>query len=190
MRKIILLLVISLVVFSGVVAAQAEGEWLFKAGYDFSGEVEVTPEDGDKETDDVESGYAITGEYIFSSESEWKLGAGLTYQLERDVEPAEGNNVPIRYTPIYGLAEYRLQESPVYFVGHLGYNLFDADDPNIDNTSGGMYYALGGGMEFEDKYQLEMLYTVHNSSAEFEGDEIVEIDFEYTKLTLNFGIKF
>jgi len=190
MKKIILLMIFSLVVFSGVAGAQADGEMLFKLGYDLGGEVELTPEEGVKETEDVESGYAVTGEYKFASESEWKLGAGLTYQLERDVEPSGSDNVPIRYTPIYGLAEYQLQESPVYLVGHLGYNLFDADEPDIDNKSGGMYYAFGGGMKFEDKYQLDILYTVHNSSAEFEYEEIVKIDFEYTKLTVNFGMKF
>jgi len=198
MRKIILLLVISLVVFSGVVAAQAEGEWLFKAGYDFSGDLDVDPSDGGEETYDVDSGFSITGEYMLPAEGNIIFGAGASYQFDRDVDfgnPDNGNSKEaIRYTPIYVLGAYQMQESPIYFVGHLGYNLFSTEFETEDE-SGGMYYALGAAMDFENDYTAEILYTVNNSSIEVldqdgETEELIEADLKYTKITINFGIKF
>ena len=198
MRKIIMLLVISLVVFSGVAGAQAEGEWLFKAGYDFGGDLDIEPPDGAEESYDVDSGFSLTGEYMLPAEGNLVFGAGVTYQLDRDVDFGDtdtGNSEEaMRYTPIYVLGAYEMQESPIYFVGHLGYNLFSID-ADVEDESGGMYYALGAAMDFENDYTAEILYTVNNSSVEFldqdgETEELIEADLKYTKITLNFGIKF
>ncbi|MCC3144672.1 outer membrane beta-barrel protein [Halanaerobium sp. Z-7514] len=198
MKKVVFLLVISLIVFSGVAAAQTGGDFVFRLGYDMSGEMDIDGEDYD-----VESGYSLTAEYRLSAADNFSYGAGITYQLERDVDITDGpGDVGFNYTPIYLLGEYRMAEQPLYFVGHLGYNLFSIDE-DVESESGGLYYALGGGIEFEDRYLLELLYTVNNSSIEVESgngnneitpaqneNEFEDIDLKYTKFTISLGIKF
>ena len=202
--------------FSGVAAAQTGGDFVFRLGYDMSGEMDAdfsidgSTEEDMSDTVDVESGYSLTAEYRLSAADNFSYGAGITYQLDRDIDE-EDTDVSFSFTPIYLLGEYRMADNPIYFVGHLGYNFFSLDDLDLDeenldiidqSNSGGLYYALGGGIEFEDRYLLELLYTVNNGSTEieFEGaevpngngaeDGVLEGDFKYTKFTISLGVKF
>ncbi|MFW6266892.1 MAG: outer membrane beta-barrel protein [Halanaerobium sp.] len=175
MKKIMVILVVmAMFLFSFNVFAQAQSSWSVKAGLDFGSELEV---DGVDDFD-TEMGYSLIGEYKMPYRENWNLGAGLAYQLDREEETNESD---FGFTPFYGLAEYRMQDSPFYFLGHLGYASFRYDE--ADDTSGGLYYALGGGMDLGQSYEAEVLYT--NNSGESDNDDV-----DYSKFTVTFGMRF
>jgi|GEM_PF-1420313 hypothetical protein len=186
MEKIMVVLVLmAMVLFSFNVFAQAQSSWSVKAGIDFGSELEVDGED------DVNTkmGYSLIGEYKMAYMQNWNLGAGIAYQLDRSDDEA-GNNFDFGFTPFYGLAEYRMQDSPLYFVGHLGYAAMrfeDNNDPDTD-SSGGLYYALGGGMDLGERYEAEVLYTSNTGEIEYPNDETYDVD--YSKITVTFGMRF
>jgi hypothetical protein len=119
------------------------------------------------------------------------FGAGLAYQLDRelDLEGLDNQNADFGFTPFYGLAEYRMQDSPLYFVGHLGFASFSFDHPDADDSSGGLYYALGGGMDLGESYEAEVLYTSNSGEINFEDVEEA-VDVDYSKFTVTFGMRF
>lgn len=172
-RLMVVLIVMALMLFSFNVFAQAQSSWSFKAGIDFGSTIDV----GGNEYDS-EMGYSLIGELKMPYRQNWNLGAGLAYQLNRKEET---NDSDFGFTPFYGLAEYRMQDSPLYFLGHLGYASFRYD--NANDTSGGLYYALGGGMDLGQKYEAEVLYS--NNSGESDNDEV-----DYSKITVTFGMRF
>ncbi|MFN2340816.1 MAG: outer membrane beta-barrel protein [Halanaerobium sp.] len=176
MKKIMVVLVVmAMFLFSFNVFAQAQSSWSFKAGLDFGSTIEI----GNAEHNS-EMGYSLIGEYKMAYMENWNLGAGLAYQLNRKDENAD---VDFGFTPFYGLAEYRMQDSPFYFVGHLGFASFSFDHPDADDSSGGLYYALGGGMDLGQRYEAEVLYT--NNSGESDNDDV-----DYSKFTVTFGMRF
>lgn len=172
-RLMVVLIVMALMLFSFNVFAQAQSSWSFKAGIDFGSTIDI----GGAEHDSG-MGYSLIGELKMPYRQSWNLGAGLAYQLDREEET---NNSNFGFTPFYGLAEYRMEDSPFYFLGHLGYAGFRYD--LADDTSGGLYYALGGGMDFGESYEAEVLFT--GNSGESDGDDV-----DYSKITVTFGMRF
>ncbi len=172
-KTMVVLIVMALMLFSFNVFAQAQSSWSVKAGLDFGSTIDIGGVEGD-----TEMGYSLIGEYEMPYRQNWNLGAGLAYQLDRQ---REDNNADFGFTPFYGLAEYRMQDSPLYFLGHLGFASFRYDDAN--DTSGGLYYALGGGMDLGQSYEAEVLFT--NNSGESDGDDV-----DYSKITVTFGMRF
>mgnify|MGYP006432922541 CR=1 FL=1 len=174
MKKIMVILVVmAMFLFSFNVFAQAQSSWSVKAGIDFGSELEVDGNDHNSEM-----GYSLIGEYKMPYRQNWNLGAGLAYQLDREEET---NNSNFGFTPFYGLAEYRMQASPLYFLGHLGYASFRYDEAT--DTSGGLYYALGGGMDLGQRYEAEVLYTSNSGESDNK-------DVDYSKITVTFGMRF
>ena len=187
MKKIMVVLVVmAMFLFSFNVFAQAQSSWSVKAGIDFGSELEVDGEDNA----DTKMGYSLIGEYKMAYMQNWNLGAGIAYQLDRS-DDEDGPDFDFGFTPFYGLAEYRMQDSPLYFVGHLGYASFRLDDKSSQDldSSGGLYYALGGGMDLGESYEAEVLYT--NNSGEVENKTQNETyDADYSKITVTFGMRF
>lgn len=177
-KMMVVLILMALVLFSFNVFAQAQSSWSVKAGLDFASTIEIGSSDHDSEM-----GYSLIGEFKMPYRKNWNVGAGLAYQLDRE---QEDNNVDFGFTPLYGLAEYRMQNSPLYFVGHLGYASMRYDDDAYD-TSGGLYYAVGGGMDLGQRYEAEVLYT--NNSGELEMGNTQD-DVDYSKITVTFGMRF
>jgi hypothetical protein len=176
-KTMVVLLVMAMFLFSFNVFAQAQSSWSVKAGLDFGSTLDI-----DNSDYDAGMGYSLIGEFKMPYRQNWNLGAGLAYQLDREEET---NNVDFGFTPFYGLAEYRMQDSPLYFLGHLGYASFRYDDDAYD-TSGGIYYALGAGMDVGESYEAEVLYT--NNSGE--RDDGTAEDVSYSKITVTFGMRF
>jgi len=172
-KTMVVLLVMAMFLFSFNVFAQAQSSWSVKAGLDFGSTIEV---DGTEH--DSEIGYSLIGEFKMPYTRNWNIGGGVAYQLDRQEET---NNSDFGFTPFYGLAEYRMQDSPLYFLGHLGYASFRYD--NAGDTSGGLYYALGAGMDLGERYEAEVLYT--DNSGESDGTDV-----DYSKISVTFGMKF
>ena len=183
-KTMVVLVVMALMLFSFNVFAQAQSSWSVKAGLDFGSTLEVKDEDDA----DTEMGYSLIGELKMPYRQNWNLGAGLAYQLDRSDDDTE-EDFDFGFTPFYGLAEYRMQDSPLYFLGHLGYAGLRFDDSNESDTdsSGGLYYALGGGMDLGQRYEAEVLYTSNTGEIEYPTDTF-EVD--YSKITVTFGMRF
>jgi hypothetical protein len=185
-KTMVALLVMAMFLFSFNVFAQAQSSWSVKAGLDFGSEMDI-----EDETYDTTMGYTIIGEYKMPYSNSFNVGAGLAYQLDRELEVEEetGENADFGFTPFYGLAEYRMQDSPLYFVGHLGFATLSVDHPDVEESSGGFYYALGAGMDISDSYVADILYTNNSGEVEFaESEEASEVD--YSKITVTFGMRF
>ncbi|MFW6273656.1 MAG: outer membrane beta-barrel protein, partial [Halanaerobium sp.] len=171
MKKLaVILLLLALVVFSSSAMAQNQGYLEAKLGLDFMGEIDIETEDDE----DVDSGVTLTGEYKLPMDNVWTYGAGLSYQLDREVDDSNGDE--FNFTPIYALAQYDLEDSSTYLVGHLGYNIFDGD--RFDDYNGGLYYGFGAGFLFGEtgNYTAEFLYSVNNGEVE-DGSDTHDVDY-------------
>lgn len=185
-KTMVVLLVMAMFLFSFNVFAQAQSSWSVKAGLDFGSTIDIDDADHD-----AGMGYSLIGEFKMPYRQNWNLGAGLAYQLDREEEI---NNVDFGFTPFYGLAEYRMQDSPLYFLGHLGYagmRFEDNDSEEEIDSSGGLYYALGAGMDIGESYEAEVLYTSNTGELEYPDGETTETyEVDYSKITVTFGMRF
>lgn len=161
--------------------AQVPGYWDIKGAIDFGGEIDI---DGASD-EDVDSGFTLVGEYKLPYTSQWTLGAGMRYQLDRETDDTKKD---FNFVPFYGLAQYNMQNSPYYLLGHLGYNTFDIDGSS--DESGGMYYAVGAGMDLASNMSAEVMYSVNNGEADDFLRSGNDVDVEYSKLTVSLGYQF
>ena len=182
MKKTVLVLFLAaFLVFSISAASMAQipGYWDIKGAIDFGGEIDIDGSD-----QDVDSGFTLVGEYKVPNTAQWTFGGGVRYQLDREIDNANSND--FNFVPFYGLAHYNMQNSPYYFLGHLGYNTFDID--GLSDESGGIYYAVGAGMDLASNMSAEIMYSVNNGEAENNLGN--NFDVEYSKLTISLGYQF
>ncbi|MFH1930930.1 MAG: hypothetical protein ABIN18_04985 [Pseudomonadota bacterium] len=163
----------------------------FKLGIDLSGDHEVSGY-GLSGTEDVETGFSLTGELFGKISNIFDIGGGITVQIPRSQEDFEGD---FYFIPLYALIRARIETEKVtpYFIGQLGYNLFEGDSDYKGSgiykadLEGGLYWGLGAGIIIRKNFLIEVLYSVNNGTAEALG---YEFDIEYSKVTLNFGYNF
>ncbi len=179
MKKLIaVFIVMAVILFSFNVFAQAQSSWSVKLGIDFASSIDIAGAGYD-----TGMGYNLTGEYLMPYRNSFNIGAGMTYQLDRDFENYLGNDGEFGFTPFYGLVEYILDNGPVYFIGHLGFSSLRVNHPAVNDSSGGLYYALGAGMYITDQYTADLLLT--KNSGEIDGEDV-----DHSKLTVSVGMKF
>lgn len=177
--------VLMMLVHSGVWATGLVG----KFGYDQSGDLTISgPAEmpGDPLTAEVEAGFTVGAEYLYDFNERFIFGGGLEYQINRTAQDA---NYTFAYLPVYGLIRYQLPVHnlvKIYLTGKGGYNFFRVQE-ELEGIAyqGGLYYSYGGGIILHDKYQLEFLFSTHNSAITNDGG-----NFEYTKLGISCGILF
>ncbi|ADQ14355.1 outer membrane beta-barrel protein [Halanaerobium hydrogeniformans] len=180
-RTLIVLMVLSLMLFSfsalaEAYTAQRAGDFEVKLGIDFGGDF-----DYGSDSYDVDMGYSLIGEYKYAYNQNINLGAGLNYQFDRDFDDTDGD---FSFTTAYILGEYKVTDSPVYLIGHLGYGSLSVDSATFSgDESGGLYYAAGAGMILDNDYVAEVLYSRNNG-------EVNDEDVEYDKFTISFGIRY
>ena len=189
MKKLsVIVLVVLFLTVSGSAMAQNQGYFEAQIGADVLGNLDVSG-GGVSSDEDTDAGISLTGEYKIPLENNsWVLGAGLNYQLARAVDASGAED--FNFTSFYGLAQYDLNDTPMYIIGKLGYNTFSVDNLAIDeDENGGLYYGVGAGFNFgeNDQYVLEGLYSVNNGELE---DGIDTIDVEYSKFTVAIGMTF
>jgi len=172
MKKISVLVLALVFVFAVCSLASAQnfmedGQFVVKMGMDFNGEMS-----GDGADENVDSAMTISGEYLVPYQNDMELGVGLSYQMERKLTDME--EFKFNFTPVYGVAKMSTEMgnySP-YFMGQVGYNLFNVDidgEGDVD-TENGLYYGFGAGMEISENLNAEVLYSVNN--GKIEGDEV------------------
>ncbi len=165
-----------------------------KLGFDFPGDHKVSAF-GESGTEDVEAGFSLTGEFFGAINKNVDLGGGLTWQFPRSQKdyPAD-----FYFIPLYAMIRVRSdsQETAPYFIGQLGYNLIydgDTDYTGIDEykfeLEGGLYYGIGGGVILKNRFLIEILYSVNKGTGS-NSYYNVDIDVEYSKFSLLFGVNF
>lgn len=181
MRKGLITLILSLVLVAFSAGSVLAGI-VVKVGPDVAGELDahISPY---SITYDVKTGITIGGEYILDSDKDLTFGAGFEYQLTRETEFKDKFN----FIPVYALARY--QFDAFYMTVKAGYNLLQFENlPEEAETTGGLFYGIGGGMTF-DKFQVELLYSVNNGEIGTKTG-INIMDIKYSKISLSVGYKF
>lgn len=163
-----------------------------KLGLDLNGNHEFSNEVGNinySEDMDVDSGISFSGEIFNSQNRNFDIGGGITFQLPRTLEDSDAG---FNFIPVYGMLRLKLENGSItpYFIGQLGYSLFFGDDDYKEfdaDLTGGLYYGLGGGVVVDQKFLIELLYSVSNGTYEVYDEDF---DVEYSVISLNFGFYF
>lgn len=144
------------------------------------------------ESYDVKNGISLSAEMIFYLNQQFGLGFGLTFQMPRELADF---NSEFYYTPIYGMGKLKLSPGPVspYIIGQGGYNFLtgDADYTLNGDIEGGAYAGGGAGVQFQNGFLVELLYSINWGYLEFSNSAgSYEIYLTYRKLRLAAGYAF
>lgn len=187
MKKLsIFILVLSLMLISASALADShmnmaeKGTWTLGIDYDMGGS--LTNTNPNIVATDVNGGFTLNGEYVIPYKNNMSYGGGFAYQLSRSLARDEAEE--INFMPFYGIFKYDM-ENEAYVIGHLGYNVFGGNDAYKDGEElgGGLYYAAGAGIDMQEKYNGELIYSVNKGTR---GN----YEVRYSKLTLSFGYEF
>lgn len=193
--------------------ASAEGvSFTAKFGVDVLGEAEVeySIPGAEGETGDVKNSFSLALEGLMDFDS-FMVGLGFSYLFPRGIDEDSPTTPDGKFStlPIYAVLNvpFRGGEIVPFIAVQVGYNFLfiDSDmkksyetaaqmagypDASI-STEGGLYYAFGGGIIFMNNIQAELLYRVHKNKINGEAaTATVEIDDEYSHVTLSIGYRF
>lgn len=183
-KLFIVILMISVAVCFG---KPAFADIAIMAGADVMGSWEVS---GDMEGDgDTDTGFFVGGEFSTSITPLISLGGGLRYQLQRS--DTDATDAKWNFIPLYLLGHVNVPAGLVTIFGalHVGYNLLQGNDDfkGDADLGGGLYYAIGGGVELPMGLQFELLYGVNNGTLEQDG---YSADFTASQISVSVGFKF
>lgn len=169
-----------------------------------------------KEEND-KGGFELTVEATREFYPNLELGLGISYQDHGKPEKATTRTAYGTYTventgyksiPIYAVAKYNIPiESNIkpYLKANFGYS-FNYDESDIKAYNGttklpddsavwlddGIYYGLGGGIEYNN-FIVELMYKVNRAESEITimgGSEKIKEKYDYSRTTLSFGYRF
>ncbi|MCL2144538.1 MAG: hypothetical protein FWH43_03480 [Endomicrobia bacterium] len=193
--------------------ALCNAELNLKTGVDILGKLNFMRE-GSGISVNANTGFSFCGEYFIPVSQTMKIGAGTEYQLPRESSKmAQSIEVlgkiesyyEFNYMPVYFSAQINANKDyGLYFKGNLGYCILHdvADNININNNSsknifirnasGGLYFAVGGGYEFDSGIIIDILYSYYSGSFDYglEGYFTTKFESVYKKFGLNIGYKF
>jgi hypothetical protein len=139
--------------------------------------------------DAVDNGYSIAVEGLNKVLPFLQVGVGIEYEVGRQQADFPGN---FQYVPIYGVARVPFDIGPIipYAVGRIGYGLFSGDSTYTGGyaTTGGLYYAVGGGIDLrfgKASIFAEGTYSADNGSLSISGDTA---NIFYTRIDLSAGL--
>lgn len=186
-----LIMFLSVVFFSANLTTAAGIGGAVKLGVDFSGDHEVSGL-GLSGTEDVDTGFSVSGELFAKIGNMLDIGGGTTFQIPRSQKDYPGD---FYFIPFYGAVRVRFENETItpYFIGQVGYNLFGGDSDYTGtgiyegDLEGGLYWGLGGGVLIKKHFLIEALYSVNYGTVEVLGNEF---DVEYSKVTINAGYNF
>ena len=176
-----------------------------KLGFDTAGEIEGDFSDfgGPTDTGDIKSGFSLAFDGLMNFQA-FMLGIGVSYLLPRAGEGTDAPDGKFGTVPIYGVVNipFSLNQMTPFIAVQLGYNFLIIDSTmkkwyetvtgGADiSTEGGLYYAIGGGVIFDNNIQVELLYRVNQFKivGKIAGAS-GEIEAEYTHFTLSVGYRF
>ncbi|MDP0493042.1 MAG: outer membrane beta-barrel protein [Fusobacterium sp. JB021] len=185
---------------------------IVKVGSDFSANYEsvyFTEQSITKEAlqeDAKSNGYEISLEFLKDINDNLKAGIGIAYQKHGD-RKSNGyyifNLSGVEYDsyPVYGTIRYDFNMNSnviPYVKANLGYSFnknpskFESEGYYTSDTSvtDGIYYAFGGGLEYNNLI-VELMYGVNKAESECftRGQKVIE-DNDYERFTLSLGYNF
>lgn len=147
------------------------------------------------------NGFEIAAEGMMKYNDKLDFGLGVAYQKTASRKESElmvkGGDYDS--VPLYATVKYKFNMNSMYvpyLKANLGY-AFNVNEDNLNNgikvkAENGMYYALGGGFEFNN-FDIELMYGFIESDLKFnpaiEG-EVNKTDGNREKLTLSLGYRF
>ncbi|MBN1622010.1 MAG: hypothetical protein JW871_05415 [Endomicrobiales bacterium] len=145
---------------------------------------------------DASSGMGLGLELLSGTKEDVMFGAGFEYQVMRKITSIAGVDVSDQdmkfgFLPFYGTLRFNVNtqknDLTPFFRFNLGYNAFSANSAFKGGSSltGGLYYALGGGVTFKNNVNLELLYSVCNGKEKAYG---ITADEKYSKLGVTIGV--
>lgn len=185
-----------------------------KAGWDINAEYDSIDISGAEliENDAKSDGFELALEGMMKYNNNLDLGIGIAYQDHADRKTAN----PIVFNvdgadydsiPIYFVAKYKFNPGynyVPYLKANLGYSFnFDendivgkAQDGSIIKKVGvsiddGMYFAIGGGLEY-DSFTVDLMYGIVKADISLIENTLKNNKYsaDYEKLTLSVGYKF
>ena len=151
----------------------------------------------------VNGGAGVAAEGLYSILPYLQIGVGVEYQVPRSmINPYPGVSNPgtFQFLPIYGIVKVPLDfPLPVrpYFVGRAGYNFVWGDSnfipPGGSLSTGGFYYALGGGIEFPIgnwSVFAEATYTGDNCTLSVNSPPFTSGNSFYSYLNASLGVSY
>ena len=158
MRKLLVVVIAMMfLVATGDVGDTLAADGVIKAIIDFPGDGDIS-DSGYSVTADIDAGVGIGFDVLFDSAEMFDIGIGFIYQFPRSVEDDAGK---ANFMPIYlvgkGYFTDENQQVRPYLYGHLGYNFFFGDDDFTGSADleGGLYYSVGLGLLFNNKFLIE-----------------------------------
>jgi len=164
-------------------------EFLIKLGYDFYGKYKYK---GHSTSENSPKGFNFSAEYYHYLQNIFGLGIGTTLQNSRVIGNTPGS---FYFLPIYLSAKLRSNPTDPYkygyIIGQLGYNFLMPDSEYsdaMDNTQGGLYYALGLGIVYNNVV-FELLSSTNTGRSKIESTNAY-VDIEYVKYAFSVGYIF
>lgn len=171
------------------------GQLMPRIGIDFGGTIKYTL-NSVSINGDTANGFNIGGEYLSVIDNRTTIGAGIEYMLNRKISSIAGvtttGDPTFYFVPIYGTLRFKLSETELspFFKLNLGYNLiYDGsnDYKSTASLSGGLYYALGGGIFVSKTINFELIYSNYAGKVNTNG---ISLDTAYTKIGIVAGYLF
>lgn len=161
------------------------------------------------ETDEFGGELALEG--YRSITDNFDLGLGIAYQVHADrkdknVDKTAGlvktGGIEYNSIPVYLIAKYNFNlnsEVKPYLKANLGYSFnIKASDAKVDvadyplnykmDVEDGLYWALGGGMEYKN-FTLDLMYAVTKAESKLKKGHVKK-DNDYGRVVLSAGYKF
>ncbi len=156
-----------------------DGKFAVKMGMDFNGKMTAEGEDYEE---NIASALTLSGEYLVPYQNDIEMGVGLSYQMQRETAD---ETVKFNFTPVYGLLKMTTSMGKYnpYFMGQVGYNLFNADLEEAIEVENGLYYGFGAGMKISEDLDAEVLYSVNNG-------KIDDVEVKYSSVRLGVSLAF
>ena len=177
-----------------------------RVGGDIGAKYEKSKESGVTYLDDKTDGFGgeLALEGYKSLTDNFDLGLGLAYQFHADrktydLGSSKASGSEYKSLPVYLTAKYNFNlDSQIrpYLKTNLGYS-FNFDSSDYKETTGyreeldiknGLYWALGGGLEYNN-FIIDLMYAVNKAESKNKTLDQKE-DNDYGRVVLSAGYKF
>lgn len=137
---------------------------------------------------DKDTAISLGLEYLYNFKTNLNIGAGLEYQFDRKINKVDGTTLNkesnFSFMPFYLTSEYLIKtanENLIPFIkANLGYATYNVNGVWFTgcDAKGGLYWAIGGGINMNKNIKLELMYAKYNGSENYTS---TSYDNEYSK---------
>ncbi|MDC7233000.1 MAG: hypothetical protein PQJ58_07195 [Spirochaetales bacterium] len=148
--------------------------------------------------DVTKTGFSAAQELYFSTGGLLQFGGGFRYLFPRETRDSE----QLTFIPVYTAVKLFLpvETVPLYAKGAVGYNFIEGNSQAVNNLGelkGGLYYSLGGGVDFPVYYTdsvrfsfiFDMGWSSYSGTARKESSES-KLSYTTMDILAGLGIRF